>query len=87
MSYWKQHQLMKPVLERARALDIATNPDPLAILRSRQQGLSSLVYARKIIHKVGTVSLWILGTFSKPCEYVGKRSLDMAKRRDCGIGT
>ncbi len=31
MSYHSEHQRMKPVLDLARKLDIATNPDPQAI--------------------------------------------------------
>ncbi|MFZ1042164.1 MAG: hypothetical protein WAN58_12740 [Anaerolineales bacterium] len=70
MSYWKQHQLMKPVLERARALDIATNPDPLAIFEAGSGGFQ--VWCTPEDHPQGWDGILMdSGTFSKPCEYVG----------------
>ena len=70
MSYQSEHQRMKPVLDLASQLDIATNPNPQAIFEAgnggfqvwcipqeRPQGWSGIVMNS--------------GAFSKPCEYVG----------------
>jgi len=70
MSYWKQHQRMKPVLERARVLDIATNPDPLAIFEAGSGGFQ--VWCTPEDHPEGWNGIQMVsGAFSKPCEYIG----------------
>ena len=38
MSHHSEHQKMKPVLDLARKLDIATNPDPAAIFEAGSGG-------------------------------------------------
>ena len=70
MSYWKQHQLMKPVLERARVLDIATNSDPLAIFEAGSGGFQ--VWCTPEDQPEGWDGIQMVsGAFSKPCEYIG----------------
>ncbi len=39
MSYYSEHQRMKPVLDLARQLDIATNPPPSAVFEADNDGI------------------------------------------------
>jgi hypothetical protein len=61
---------MKPVLDLARFLDIATNPEPYAIFESSSAGFQ--VWCTPQDHPLGWEGVqMIAGTFSKPCEYLG----------------
>ena len=58
---------MKPVLDLARQLDIATNPHPSAIFETGNGGFQVWCTPQGR----NGISM-IPGTFSKPCEYVGR---------------
>ena len=55
MSHHSEHQKMKPVLDLARKLDIATNPHSAAIFEAGSGGFQVCVFHR-IIPKAGMAS-------------------------------
>ncbi len=70
MSHYSEHQKMKPVLDLARHLDIASNPDPAAIFEAGSGGFQ--VWCTTNDHPSGWNGISMQsGAFSKPCEYVG----------------
>jgi len=70
MSHHSEHQRMKPVLDLARKLDIATNPHPAAIFEAGSGGFQ--VWCTPKDHPKGWDGIVMNpGAFSKPCEYVG----------------
>ncbi len=70
MSHSSEHQRMKPVLDLARKLDIATNPHPAAIFEAGNGGFQ--VWCTPQDHPQGWIGITMnSGAFSKPCEYVG----------------
>ncbi len=70
MSHHSEHMRIKPVLDLARQLDIATNPEPLAIFESASAGFQ--VWCTPEDHPKGWDDIQMVpGSFSKPCEYVG----------------
>ena len=70
MSYHSEHQRMKPVLDLARQLDIANNPDHQAIFEAGNGGFQ--VWCIPQDHPEGWSGITMNpGAFSKPCEYVG----------------
>lgn len=70
MSYQSEHQRMKPVLDLARKLDIATNPHPAAIFEAGNSGFQ--IWCTPEDHPQGWKDIVMNpGAFSKPCEYVG----------------
>ena len=79
MSHHFEHQKMpapvtqaqvKPVLDLARQLDIASNPDPAAIFEAGSGGFQ--VWCIPQDHPKGWDGIVMNpGAFSKPCEYVG----------------
>jgi len=70
MSYHSEHQRMKPVLDMARQLDIATNPHPSAIFEAGNGGFQ--VWCTLEDHPQGWNGISMIpGAISKPCEYVG----------------
>jgi len=70
MSHFSEHQIMKPVLDLARKLDIATNPHPAAIFEAGSGGFQ--VWCTPMDHPTGWNGIVMQsGAFSKPCEYVG----------------
>jgi len=70
MSFQSEHKHMKPVLDLARKLDIATNPDPCAIFEAGNGGFQ--VWCTGYDHPQGWNGIQMnSGAFSKPCEYVG----------------
>lgn len=70
MSYQSEHKRMKPVLDLARHLDIATNPEQRAIFEAGNGGFQ--VWATLYDHPQGWSGITMIpGAFSKPCEYVG----------------
>ncbi|RPI91094.1 MAG: hypothetical protein EHM40_16710 [Chloroflexi bacterium] len=70
MSYQSEHKLMKPVLDLARQLDIATNPHPSAIFEAGNGGFQ--VWCTPQDHPQGWNGIsMIAGAFCKPCAYVG----------------
>ena len=70
MSYQSEHKRMKPVLDLARALDIATKPSPQAIFEAGAGGFQ--VWCLPQDHPRGWSGIQMHpGSFSKPCEYVG----------------
>ena len=70
MSHYSEHQRMKPALDLARKLDIATNPDPSAIFEAGNGGFQ--VWCIPQDHPKGWNGIMMnSGAFSKPCEYVG----------------
>jgi hypothetical protein len=69
MSYHSQHRRMKPVLDLARELDIATNPAPDAIFEAGSGGFQ--IWCIPNDHPQGWDGVAMSqGTFSKPCAYV-----------------
>jgi len=61
---------MKPVLDLARQLDIATNPDPVAIFEAGTGGFQ--VWCTPQDHPKSWNEIQMHpGAFAKPCEYVG----------------
>lgn len=70
MSHYSEHQRMKPVLDLARELDIATNTHPAAIFEAGSGGFQ--VWATPFDRPSGWSGIEMQsGAFSKPCEYVG----------------
>ena len=70
MSYQSEHQRMKPVLDLARHLDIATNPSRQAIFEAGSGGFQ--VWCLPQDRPQGWSGITMnSGAFSKPCEYVG----------------
>lgn len=70
MSYHSEHKRMKPVLDLARKLDIASNPDPTALYETGNAGFQ--VWCTPDDHPEGWEGVQMnAGAFSKPCEYVG----------------
>jgi hypothetical protein len=70
MSYSTEHKRMKPVLDLARQLDIASNPDPTALYEAGNAGFQ--IWCTPDDHPEGWDDIQMnAGAFSKPCEYVG----------------
>ena len=70
MSHSSEHQHMKPVLDLAHKLDIATNPHHAAIFEAGSGGFQ--VWCTLQDHPKGWNDIVMnSGAFSKPCEYVG----------------
>jgi hypothetical protein len=70
MSYHSEHKRMKPVLDLARQLDIASNPDPTALYEAGNAGFQ--LWCTPDDHPQGWENIRMnAGAFSKPCEYVG----------------
>ena len=70
MSYQSEHKRLKPVLDMARLLDIATNPEKKAIFEAGSAGFQVWCTPEDHPKGWGEVSM-VAGTFSKPCEFVG----------------
>lgn len=70
MSYQSEHQRMKPVLDLARRLDIATNPSPQAIFEAGNGGFQVWCTPQDRPQGWSGITM-IAGAFSKPCEYAG----------------
>lgn len=69
MSYYTENQKMKPVLDKARELDIATNPTSEALFDAGQAGFQ--IWCTPDDHPAGWENIPMTpGAFSKPCEYV-----------------
>ena len=70
MSHHSEHMRLRPVLDLARQLDIATNPAPNAIFEAGSAGFQ--VWCIPQDYPQGWDGIRMMpGTFSKPCEYVG----------------
>ncbi|MDO8754208.1 MAG: hypothetical protein Q7J80_09980 [Anaerolineales bacterium] len=70
MTFHSEHLRLKPVLELARQLDIATNPHPQAIFEAGNGGFQ--VWCTPDDHPQGWSGISMnSGAFSKPCEYAG----------------
>ena len=70
MSYHTEHQRLKPVLDLARQLDIATNPEAKAIFEAGNAGFQ--VWCTPQDHPQDWRGIQMIsGAFSKACEYVG----------------
>ena len=68
MTYASEHHRMKPVLDAARKLDIATNPDPEAIFEAGSGGFQ--IWCTPDDHPEGWDDVSMTkGAFSKPCSY------------------
>lgn len=70
MSYQSEHKHMKPVLDLARKLDIATNSDPCAIFEAGNGGFQVWCIPQERPQGWSGITM-NTGAFSKPCEYVG----------------
>ena len=70
MSYQSEHQRMKPVLDLARQLDIATNSSLQAIFEAGNGGFQVWCIPQDRPQGWSGVTM-NTGAFSKPCEYVG----------------
>jgi len=70
MTFHSEHLQLKPVLDLARQLDIATNPHPQAIFEAGNGGFQ--VWCTPDDHPQGWSGISMnSGAFSKPCEYAG----------------
>lgn len=70
MTMQSEHKRLQPVLDLARQLDIATNPDPSAIFEAGSGGFQ--VWCTPQDHPKGWSDIVMnAGAFAKPCEYVG----------------
>ncbi|MBI5933825.1 MAG: hypothetical protein HY867_08965 [Chloroflexi bacterium] len=70
MSYQTEHQRMQPILDLARQLDIASNPDLNALFEAGSGGFQ--VWCTPWDHPSDWHGIAMnTGAFSKPCEYVG----------------
>jgi len=70
MSYHAEHLRLKPVLDLARQLDIATNPAPNAIFEAGSAGFQVWCIPQDCPPGWDGIQM-IPGAFSKPCEYLG----------------
>ncbi len=70
MTYQSEHQRMKPVLDLANRLDIATNPNPQAIFEAGNGGFQVWCIPQERPQGWSGITM-NTGAFSKPCEYVG----------------
>jgi hypothetical protein len=70
MSHSSEHQRLKPVLDLARKLDIATNPHPAAIFEAGCGGFQVWCTPKDPPQGWDGILMYP-GAFSKPCEYVG----------------
>jgi hypothetical protein len=70
MSYQSEHKRLKPVLNMARLLDIATNPEKKAVFEAGSAGFQVWCTPEDHPKGWGEVSM-VSGIFSKPCEFVG----------------
>ncbi len=73
MSYASEHRRLASVLEMARRLDIATNPEPAAIYEAGSGGFQVWCTPDDLPQGWSGVSL-TSGAFSKPCGYVASVS-------------
>jgi len=70
MSYSSEHRRMAPVLEKARQLDIATNPTPEALFEPLLAGFN--IWCTPEDHPQGWDGVPLTaGAFAKPCGFVG----------------
>ncbi|RLD05412.1 MAG: hypothetical protein DRI56_09685 [Chloroflexota bacterium] len=68
MSY-SEHKRMKPVIDAARELDIATNPAPEALFEAGNSGFQ--IWCTPDDQPEGWKNVHLIaGAFSKPCAYV-----------------
>ena len=70
MSYQSEHKRLKPVLDVARLLDIATNPEKKAVFEAGSVGFQVWCTPEDHPKGWGEVNM-VAGTFSKHCEFVG----------------
>jgi hypothetical protein len=70
MSYHSEHQRMKPVLDLARKLDIASNPSPQALFEAGSGGFQVWCVPQDRPRGWSEIPMHP-GSFSKPCQYVG----------------
>ena len=70
MTYQSEHQRLKPVLDLASQLDIATNPNPQAIFEAGNGGFQVWCIPQERPQGWSGITM-NTGAFSKPCEYVG----------------
>lgn len=69
MSYSREHRKMKPVLDLAKKLDIATNPAPEAIYSSASAGFQ--IWATLEDKPRGWEGIQMTqGAFTKPCAHI-----------------
>jgi hypothetical protein len=68
MSYQSEHQRMKPVLDLASQLDIATNPNPQAIFEAGNGGFQVWCIPQERPQGWSGITM---NHALKPCEYVG----------------
>lgn len=70
MNTHSEHKRLQPVLDLARQLDIAANPNPAAIFEAGSGGFQ--IWCTPYDHPKGWDGVVMQpGAFSKPCEYVG----------------
>jgi hypothetical protein len=70
MSYTSEHHRMRPVLDKARRLDIATHPGPNSLFEALLAGFN--LWCTPEDHPQGWDGVSRdAGAFAKPCEYVG----------------
>jgi len=85
MSYTSEHRRMRPVLEAARRLDIATNPTPEAIFETGNSGFQ--LWCTPDDHPDGWEGVPMTqGAFSKPCSYVASVSWGWEGERITHLG-
>lgn len=70
MSYHSEHQRMKPVLDLARKLDIASNPNLQALFEAGSGGFQVWCIPQDRPRGWSDIPMHA-GSFSKPCQYVG----------------
>ena len=70
MSYHSEHQRMKPVLDLARKLDIASNPSSQALFEAGTGGFQVWCIPQDRPRGWSDIPMHP-GSFSKPCQYIG----------------
>jgi len=68
MSYQNEIERLKPVLEKARQLDVATNPAPEAIFEAGKDNFQ--IWCTPEDHPEGWENVPMQGSYPKPCAYV-----------------
>jgi hypothetical protein len=84
MPYYSEHQRMKPVLDLARKLDIASNPSSQALFEAGNGGFQ--VWCIPQDHPRGWSEIPMHpGSFSKPCQYIGSVHWKWDKEKIVGL--
>jgi hypothetical protein len=84
MSYHSEHQRMKPVLDLARKLDIASNPSSQALFEAGNGGFQVWCIPQDRPRGWSEIPMHP-DSFSKPCQYIGSVHWKWEKEKIVGL--